>query len=330
MTERAERYHSRHGTPVSGSQLPARSRSTSQHQTRIPSRVNSPRQQLNTPPPSTARSYQPPRPDLDCAHRPHVFDLEPQEFNGEIYFDRFLAADNKDWLPCDFHPCPNRYNPNPPLIRHEDRSWAVPVNVAQEEYIRGHLERIAAPVPQRLIFPPAGLSASGSQQPQQPPARSSPQEDPSTSVVNPPKTPTPPPAQPSTHTSRDPSRRPSPNPSPSPPPVDNTLDSDDEMSKATKAFDKVTELKADGSNWAMWATRVERAAASIGYEGYLTTAPTATQTREDSDLLNAIIGRLPDSIFRRYRKTKTSLALWTGLKNDYDKDNALTEASLEK
>ena len=46
-------------------------------------------------------------------------------------------------------------------------------------------------------------------------------------------------------------------------------DSDnDNMSKATKAFDKVTMLKGDRSNWDTWKTRVERAAKSIKYKKY--------------------------------------------------------------
>ncbi|THU98748.1 hypothetical protein K435DRAFT_856282 [Dendrothele bispora CBS 962.96] len=238
----------------------------------------------------------------------------PQQIddNGTVIFDRFFDG-VKDWDPCDLQPCPNRYHPYPPVIQPEDRSWAVLVNQSQEDFIRGDLQRIAQPVPQQLTFPPSGLSASGSEPPEppeqpaqppaDPPAGSSSQEDPSTSVVNPPKEPTPPPAQPSTHPSRNPSRRPTPTPSPppSPPPATDDLDSDDEtMSKATKAFDKVTKLKADGSNWGTWATRVEHAATSIGYSDYLDAVPADSKKQEDADLLNAMIGRLPDSIFRRY------------------------------
>ena len=62
------------------------------------------------------------------------------------------------------------------------------------------------------------------------------------------------------------------------------------MSKAAKAFDKVTLLKADGSNWGTWKTRIERAASSIGFADYLTTAPDEEHVTEDSDLMNAIIG----------------------------------------
>ncbi|KAK7014449.1 hypothetical protein VNI00_019359 [Paramarasmius palmivorus] len=60
-----------------------------------------------------------------------------------------------------------------------------------------------------------------------------------------------------------------------PPPKEESFDSDEEednMSKAVKAFNDCTKLKDDGSNWGMWAMRVELAAKSIGYGKYLTTA----------------------------------------------------------
>ena len=101
------------------------------------------------------------------------------------------------------------------------------------------------------------------------------------------------------------------------------------MSKATKVFDKVTTLKEDGSNWLTWETRVERAASSLGYDKYLTTAGTGDEEKEDKDLLNGIIGALPDKIFRRYKSKKTSKELWDALKTDFDAKNPLTQAYLE-
>ncbi|KAF5364779.1 hypothetical protein D9758_009323 [Tetrapyrgos nigripes] len=104
------------------------------------------------------------------------------------------------------------------------------------------------------------------------------------------------------------------------------------MSKATKAFDKVTQLEKDGSNWSMWVTRVQRAAGSIGYNKYLTTAPTsvAEEQQQDKDLLNSIISTLPDTIFRHYKNKPTLKELWDALKQDYDTKDPLTEDSLEK
>jgi hypothetical protein len=106
------------------------------------------------------------------------------------------------------------------------------------------------------------------------------------------------------------------------------------MSKALKAFDKVTLLKADGSNWDTWSSRAERVAISIGYKKYLEWKSednmTSTQKDEDNDLLNAMIGRLSDSIFQRYKKLECTYQLWSALKKDYDSKNTLTEAYLQQ
>lgn len=72
------------------------------------------------------------------------------------------------------------------------------------------------------------------------------------------------------------------------------------MSKALKALDKVMILKSDGSDWDTWTTRVELAAHSIGYQDLLTTPPLVGSTSDidkDSDLLNAMIGKVSDGIF---------------------------------
>ena len=75
------------------------------------------------------------------------------------------------------------------------------------------------------------------------------------------------------------------------------------MLKAMKAFDKVTLLKSDGSNWDTWKTRVELAARSIQYEAYLKTEPSNlsnSQKEANSDLLNAVIGRLSDGHLEKF------------------------------
>jgi hypothetical protein len=110
------------------------------------------------------------------------------------------------------------------------------------------------------------------------------------------------------------------------------------MSKALKAFDKVSILQADGSNWDTWKERVDHAAKSIKYDKYLTwnpydeksTGATEDDKDKDSNLLNAIIGRLSDGIFRRYKHYNNSAAMWTNLIQDYDSKNALTESHLQR
>ena len=105
------------------------------------------------------------------------------------------------------------------------------------------------------------------------------------------------------------------------------------MSKAMKAFDKVTLLKSDGSNWDTWKTRVELAARSIQYEAYLKTEPSTSsnsQKEADSNLLNTVIGRLSDGIFRRYKNYPTMKQLWSNLCEDYDSKSALTKSFLQR
>ncbi|KAE9387248.1 hypothetical protein BT96DRAFT_1005302 [Gymnopus androsaceus JB14] len=113
----------------------------------------------------------------------------------------------------------------------------------------------------------------------------------------------------------------------------------DEMSKAGKAFDKVTTLKSDGSNWDTWKTQVEFAARSIGYQHYFewNPQPDLAQGSDDehrgqdsSDLLNAIIGRLSDGIFRRYRRYNNTKQLLENLLADYNSKNALTGSFLQR
>ena len=79
-------------------------------------------------------------------------------------------------------------------------------------------------------------------------------------------------------------------------------DADDIMSKVLKAFDKVTVLRNDGSNWDTWQTRVELATQSVGLTKFLTYDPndpdkdakeeeeTDEDKLNDSNLINAIIG----------------------------------------
>ncbi|KAF5331560.1 hypothetical protein D9611_007602 [Ephemerocybe angulata] len=149
--------------------------------------------------------------------------------------------------------------------------------------------------------------------------------------------------------SKAPSRVPTPIPSPHLPPPDkeedkedpdsepdpddsgaeDEIDSDDDMStsKAKKAFDGINKLAANGSNWAIWWSRVERATKSIpDYGGLLTAKPASTDLAADADLLNAVISLIPDSIYLRYSTYPTTFELITALKGDYNISNAIVEA----
>ncbi|TFK16578.1 hypothetical protein FA15DRAFT_741957 [Coprinopsis marcescibilis] len=123
---------------------------------------------------------------------------------------------------------------------------------------------------------------------------------------------------------------PEPPPPPPPPPLANIdLDSDDDMaSKASKALQHIEKLKPDGSNWAIWFSRVERAAASISYQKFLTTAPGTNDDdiAKDADLINAITTIISDSIYLRYIKKTVTHELITTLKKDFNISNAIVEA----
>ena len=159
------------------------------------------------------------------------------------------------------------------------------------------------------------------------------------------QTPPPPPPSPPAQPSPERERTPTPTPDPFPgyqlplpsehgSPGGPIIDSDnDNMLKAMKAFDKVTLLKSDGSNWDTWKTRVELAARSIQYEAYLKTKlsnSSNSQKEADSNLLNAVIGRLSDGIFRRYKNYPTTKQLWSNLCEDYDSKSTLTESFLQR
>ncbi|KAJ3858192.1 hypothetical protein EV359DRAFT_69207, partial [Lentinula novae-zelandiae] len=90
-------------------------------------------------------------------------------------------------------------------------------------------------------------------------------------------------------------------------------DNDDNMSKVFKAFDKVSTLKSDGSNWDTWKNRVELATQSIGFSDHLTSNPNddteawEAKKNDSGNLLNAIVGRLSDQIYRQYCQAHASV-----------------------
>lgn len=267
----------------------------------------------------------PTNPKLLCAGSAHVFDINQLRdvHSGE--------QGKTGTFICSVQPCPNRYDF---IFQGDLPDWGKRISKEnQEELIRGNTERTR---PREII--PIGSSKSSSstrlpsfQQPTPGPSQ--------TPAPRPPVKPEPSP-EPSrvSSPSSDPHHPPTPPPYQDPPdpdhPYSSTEDSDsdeEDMSKALKAFDKVTVLKSDGSNWDTWKTRVELASRSINYGRFLTVLPeTDTEKEKDSDLLNAIIGRLSDGIFRRYKHHKKTVNLWDNLLEDYDSKNALTESYLQR
>ena len=262
---------------------------------------------------------------LTCALQPHLLDIDDIR-------DSYQSNKDQIFYHCDKQPCPNRYDV--PFTR-DLPSFAKRIEreAGQEELIRGHIDRTQK-----------ASVASTSQQPQEPqqppaPPPSPPAPEPSLPISQPsiPHTPKPEPAEPN---------QPEPDPDdPEDPDLDLDSDDDDEddiMSKVLKAFDKVTVLRNDGSNWDTWQTRVELATQSVGLTKFLTYDPndpdkdakeeegTDEDKLNDSNLLNAIIGRLSDGIFRRYKAHPSTKKLWANLEEDYDSKNAITESHLQQ
>ncbi|KAF9523628.1 hypothetical protein CPB83DRAFT_898575 [Crepidotus variabilis] len=128
---------------------------------------------------------------------------------------------------------------------------------------------------------------------------------------------------------------------PSPPDPDNPSDppdtqaepdSDDEdMSKVKKAFEGITKLEPDGSNWSIFITRVKRATLSLGgnYSDLLSSPKkilTLDNSQHDQELLHAITLLLPDSIFHRYMHKTHTYEVISALEDDYNISNAISEA----
>ncbi|TFK16992.1 hypothetical protein FA15DRAFT_738242 [Coprinopsis marcescibilis] len=95
-----------------------------------------------------------------------------------------------------------------------------------------------------------------------------------------------------------------------------------------KALQHIKKLKPDGSNWVIWFSCIEHAAASIGYQKFLTTAPgtNADNIAKDADLINAITTIISDSIYLCYIKKTITHAPITALKKDFNISNAIVEA----
>ncbi|KAE9385346.1 hypothetical protein BT96DRAFT_1007128 [Gymnopus androsaceus JB14] len=228
-----------------------------------------------------------------CASKSHIADKDETR-------DRWWNPSEQKWFVCAKQPCPNRYD-----TPHKDTKYTAELpdyadlpDIGQEQFIKvAENERQEKRRSKRLAGKQKAAASSSS--------NPTPAPTPSPAPVSLPKQEpqqTPPPLPPN------PSPQPSPQQTPQPLPNSGSessgafeSDSDDNnMSKALKAFDKVTTLKSDGSNWDTWKTRVEFAARSIGYQRYfewnphVITDPDATENdrEKDNNLLNAIIGRL--------------------------------------
>ncbi|KAF9526078.1 hypothetical protein CPB83DRAFT_837731 [Crepidotus variabilis] len=103
------------------------------------------------------------------------------------------------------------------------------------------------------------------------------------------------------------------------------------MSKVKKAFEGITKLEPDGSNWSIFITCVKRATLSLGgnYSDLLSSPKkilTLDNIQHDQELLHAITLLLPDSIFHRYMHKTHTYEVISALEDDYNISNAISEA----
>ncbi|KAJ3924619.1 MAG: hypothetical protein NXY57DRAFT_1044782, partial [Lentinula lateritia] len=257
---------------------------------------------LRTNPPRKADN-RPTKPTAACAHGEHIFDKDDVK-------DQYHDTNKNKYRACKDQPCPNRYDK---ITTGYIPGFGRLIDRKQEDLILGR------------GAPPEQIASSSSQKPQGTP-EAAPTPEPEYSI-RPPLSPVL--DRPSSPTSSLPRSSPPPpdleDPDPGAEVSDPESDDDDDnMSKVFKAFDKVSTLKSDGSNWDTWKNRVELATQSIGFSDHLTSNPNddteALEAKKDDNgnLLNAIVGRLSDQIYRRYKNYDNVFDLWKNLLSDFD------------
>ncbi|KAF5370263.1 hypothetical protein D9757_012011 [Collybiopsis confluens] len=251
-----------------------------------------------------------------CAFKTHTFDTKDIKDSYQPH------SEAEKWEPCEEQPCPNRYD-----LKSVARTASTSASASTSS-------------PAQPLLSTPDPTPHPKQEPEE-----EPEPDPapnSSSSAEPPNLPKP-------EDPEDPEDLEDPDNPDNPTDPDQDSDSDDNnMSKVIKAFDKVTILKKDSSNWDTWKARVKRAAKTIKHDKYLFWNPqigsasesnddeiilragTEEEKEQDSDLLNAIIGRLSDEIFQRYKNHDSSSRLWTNLIEDFESKNALTKSHLQR
>lgn len=189
---------------------------------------------------ATAKPISATDPEFICTLCPHIWDTDNQ-------CDQHFDKDESGWTNCKWKICPNRYDI--PTVQANPPSYSEEINKSQEK-----LAQPPKPAPQPTAStsqPAQKISRASSQASAQPKTQTQTQTS-SQPPLPPPQAPSPAPSHhsiPSILIEDIPC-------SPSPPDGDNPgaddeesdSDSDDNNNMALKAFDKVTILKADGSN----------------------------------------------------------------------------------
>ncbi|OBZ68228.1 hypothetical protein A0H81_11842 [Grifola frondosa] len=99
-----------------------------------------------------------------------------------------------------------------------------------------------------------------------------------------------------------------------------------------KEFSEVPKLSSDGSNYRIWLGRVERATGACEAEDLLIRAADSSSAAElklNKQMLNAITGKFPDSLFKKYISVTEVHSVMSGLKTEFGMSTAASEAWTE-
>lgn len=113
-------------------------------------------------------------------------------------------------------------------------------------------------------------------------------------------------------------------PDPDNDPLDQDLaqyDSDDDnMSKVCKAFDGISKLDPNGTNWPIWYWHVQQAAGSLGrdYKNLLSKEADLLKMEKNKEVLSTIALLILDSIYHRYMHIETTYQLISALKHNFN------------
>jgi len=245
---------------------------------------------------------------------------------------------------CHQQPCPNRNKyPAPDIVEQIDFQWQYcsPENYCEVEQEYKLVEPFAPtssvtsglstkPITSLPVEPSAPATPVVAPTPSAPKPPTDPPEDPPSSPEH--QSPPAPPPVPLPHRSPSPLQPPTP-PSDDrngPESEDNTDSDDDDMSKVQKAFEGISKLEPNGSNWAIFIHRVESVGASLGnkYAKIINKDGNHTDidAEADKELRHAIALLIPDQIYYCYLSINSTIDFMDRLRVNFNMSNIITEA----
>jgi hypothetical protein len=117
-----------------------------------------------------------------------------------------------------------------------------------------------------------------------------------------------------------------------------TVDDDNDMPSVSKEFQDIDKLRADGSNWRIFETRITFAARAMSMEPVLKAETVWNQADAEkkleqeqaaAQLVNAIVQKLPDALLHKYMKYTRPNQVWAALKVEFGKVSIAATAAIE-